>query len=187
MNKIDNAFNFYIRHIYDEEKMRLLKENNLKVAGSVPAVMWELFGAILTGCSGVSTTGTDLNGWEVKSAKNGGSFEYQYHLNTGIKKLKDDCLVNHLFCTYSETYKNVVVRAIKGENLAAHFFRKWEPEYFLNYNPSAPSKERRQRFRKNIPFKYTEINGWVILKIQDGLITERNDTILDELNGEQSI
>ena len=183
MSKIDDAFNFYSKHIYDEEKILLLKKYNLKIAGSVPSVMWELFGAILTGRSGTGTSaGTDLNGWEVKSAKVGGSFEYQYHLNTGASKLKEDCLVSHLFCTYSETYKDVVVRAIKGESLSEVFFKAWEPDYFMNYDSTAPANTRRQRYRKNISARYVDTNGQVILKIRDGIILERYDDLLEQFN-----
>ena len=184
MNKINSAFSFYSTHIYDEAKISLLREHKLKIAGSVPSVMWELFGAILTGRSGAGTTGADLNGWEVKSAKEGSSFEYQYHLNTGAEKLKEDCLVNHLFCSYSETYKDVVVRTIKGDDLTASFFKAWEPDYLKNYDASASKSERRQRFRKNISSGYVVTHGQVILKIKDGLVVERHDALLDIFNGE---
>jgi len=182
VSKIDEAYAFYVRHIYDEEKIKLLRNNNLKVAGSVPSVMWELFGAILTGKSGAGITGADLQGWEVKSAKDTGSFEYQYHLNTGSEKLKEDCSVNHLFFTYSETYMDIDARVIEGKNLADSFFKKWEPEYHKNYDQSVPANQRRQRFRKNIPHAHVERNGVVIFKIRDGKITERNDAALDALN-----
>lgn len=184
MRKIDDAFNVYINHIYDEDKIKLLKEHNFKIAGSVSSVMWELFGAKLTGRSGTGTTGADLNGWEVKSAKVGGSFEYQYHLNTGFEKLKDDCTVNHLFCTYSEIYKDVVVRVIKGCDLADSFFNKWEPEYIANYKAGLPSNERRQRFRKNISYTHVEKNGHLVLRIANGLLVERYDDLLDSFNVE---
>ena len=182
MSSIDSAYEFYSRHIYDEEKIALLTKYNLKVAGSVPSVLWELFGAVLTERSGSGLTGADLNGWEVKSAKVGGSFEYQYHLNTGATKLKEDCEVNHLFCIYSETYKNVVVRAIRGANLANIFFKTWEPDYLKNYAVSVPGTKRLQRFRKNIPFGYVEANGELVLKIENGLIALRNDSIIPKLN-----
>jgi len=183
MSKIDEAFRFYSRHIYDEEKIELLEKYSLKVAGSVPSVLWELFGALLTGRSGAGSTGADLVGWEVKSARQGGSYEYQYHLNTGAEKLKEDRVVNHLFCTYSKTYKDVSVRAIKGLDLADSFFDIWEPEYHSNYDSSAPSSERRQRFRKNVPFGYVEKNGVLILKIEEGALLERHDGIIIEMNG----
>ena len=187
MSKIDDAFNFYKKHLYDQEKISLLQRNNLKTAGSVAPVMWELFGSVLTGRSGTgSLSGADLNGWEVKSAKEGGSFEYQYHLNTGAEKLKKDRVINHLFCTYSETYKNVVVRAISGKNLASPFFNAWEPDYFKNYDIAVSASTRRQRFRKNIPVRYVETQGYVILRIIDGVIIERHDDFLDKFNDGQS-
>jgi len=39
----------------------------------------------------------DLSKHEVKSAENGGSFEYQYHKNTGKEKLRQDIQTGHLF------------------------------------------------------------------------------------------
>ncbi len=183
MSNVDEAYRFYSRHIYDEEKIRLLEKYNLQIVGSVPPVLWELFGALLTGRSGAGATGAGLIGWEVKSARQGGSYEYQYHLNTGAEKLKEDREVNHLFCAYSETYKNVSVRVIKGLDLSASFFDIWEPEYHLNYDSSAPSAQRRQRFRKNIPFGYVETNGVLVLKIEEGLLAQKYDDVIVEMNG----
>lgn len=184
MSKIDDAYRVYKAHIYDEEKINLLRLHNLKIAGSVPSVLWELFGALLTGREGAGNTGADLQGWEVKSAASGGSYEYQYHLNTGAAKLHDDCEVNHLFCRYSETYKDVSVRAIDGETLANQFFRPWLPEYQRNYDTSVDASQRRQRFRKNIPAGYVEAHGSLILRITDGVLVERHDDVLDRFNGE---
>lgn len=182
MSSLDKAYELYVRHIYDEEKIKLLSEHNLKIAGSVPSVLWELFGALLTERSGSGLTGADLLGWEVKSAKVGGSFEYQYHLNTGAAKLKEDYEVNHLFCTYSETYKDIVVRVMRGKDLAEKYFRSWEPDYLKNYDISVPDSQRRQRFRKNISFSYVEANGELVLKIEDGVITFRDDSVIPRLN-----
>jgi len=182
MSSIDDAYKLYINHIYDEEKIRLLAKYNLKIAGSVSSVLWELFGSILTERPGSGLIGADLIGWEVKSAKNGGSYEYQYHLNTGLLKLKEDCEVNHLFCAYSETYKNVFVRVIQGKKLTETFFNSWKPEYLKNYDVSAPNSQRRQRFRKNIPFGYIEKNGVLVLKIRDGNLVYRDDNVIAEFN-----
>lgn len=182
MSSLDKAYELYLRHIYDEEKIKLLLEHNLKVAGSVPSVLWELFGALLTERSGSGLTGADLFGWEVKSAKAGGSFEYQYHLNTGAAKLKEDCKVNHLFCVYSETYKDVAIRVMAGKDLAENYFKLWEPDYLKNYDVSVPDSQRRQRFRKSIPFGYVEANGELVLEIQDGLIVFRDDSVIPRFN-----
>lgn len=182
MRKIDSAFNLYQKHIFDLEKINLLHKYNLKVAGSVSSVLWELFGAILTGKSGSGLTGSDLQGWEVKSSKIGGSYEYQYHLNSGAEKLNEDCRVNHLFCSYSEEYRDVIVRAIKGSDLAENFFQSWMPEYVRNYNSDLPARDRRQRFRKSIPYGYIAQNAILILDIRDGCIISRNDDQLELLN-----
>jgi len=182
VSSIDKAYELYARHIYDEEKIRLLTEYNLKIAGFVPSVLWELFGALLTERSGSGLIGADLLGWEVKSAKEGGAYEYQYHLNTGSAKLKEDCEVNHLFCTYSEMYKDVVVRVIRGQDLADKFFKSWEPDYLKNYDVSVPDSQRRQRFRKSISFGYVEANGVLVLKVEDGKIVYRDDSVIPKFD-----
>lgn len=181
MSGIDEAFNVYKNHILDEDKIRLLKSYNLKVTGSVPSVLWELFGALLTGKSGTGSTGADLAGWEVKSAKMGASYEYQYHLNTGAKKLEEDLEVNHLFCSYSDTYTDVTVRVMKGCDLA-QYFNKWKPEYQKNYDSKIPSAQRRQRFRRAIPAGYVKTNGILVINIENGSLVERNDSIINQLN-----
>ncbi|HHR5860349.1 TPA: hypothetical protein ACS70L_002700 [Providencia alcalifaciens] len=181
-NSIDNAFDFYKRHIYDEEKINLLREYGFKVPGHVPSVLWELFGAILTGRRGNGVTGADLEGWEVKSSTQSSSYEYQYHLNTGEGKLREDCCVNHLFCSYSIDYQNVVVKAIPGSQLKDRFFLVWLPQYRVNYNRNVESSVRRQRFRKTIPYGYVQSNGRTILEIRSGDIYSRNDNILASFN-----
>lgn len=182
MSNIDKAFNLYETHIYDPEKIGLLKEHGLKVAGSVPSVMWELFGAILTGRVAEGTIGADLNGWEVKSAKQGGSYEYQYHLNTGESKLIEDCQVSHLFCTYSEDYQDVTVRAMKGCDLAERYFNVWKPQYLANYDKTVPEGKRRQRFRKNIPHGFIDNNGELVLQIKKGKLVFRDDRVITRFN-----
>lgn len=182
MNSIDKAYQFYTRHIYDEEKIRLLNLHKLKIAGSVSSVLWELFGALLTERSGISSIGADLQGWEVKSAKVGGSYEYQYHLNTGASKLEEDCDVNHLFCIYSETYKDVIVKTIQGKDLASDFFEVWKPEYIKNYDLSIDKSQRRQRFRKSISSGYVKNNGILVMEIKDGKLIYRDDDIISKLN-----
>lgn len=185
MNNIDKAYDFYKKHIYDIEKFRLLREHNFKVAGSVSSVLWELFAAIITGNKGNGNNiGADLRGWEVKSAVNGGSFEYQYHLNTGAQKLNEDKLVNHIFCSYSSTYSEVQVYGMPGTELGKEYFDPWLPEYTANYNTntSAPAQTRRQRFRKSIPHGHITRNGLLILKISCAAIIERHDEILIELS-----
>ena len=182
MSSIDMAYNFYARHINDDEKMNLLKKHNLSIAGSVPSVLWELFGALLTERVGAGSTGADLQGWEVKSAIQGGSYEYQYHLNTGASKLQEDCIVNHLFCTYSKTYKDFEVRVIAGRDLAEKYFKAWETEYFKNYDASVSSGLRRQRYRRSIPLGHVKKYGVLVMKVEEGKLIIRDDTVIPSFN-----
>lgn len=174
MDNIDKAYDFYSKHIYDKEKISLLTEYNLKTAGFVPSVLWELFGALITGKKGTGLTGADLDGWEVKSSAGTGSFEYQYHLNTGRPKLIEDCQVKHLFCSYSKDYKNVIVRMMEGEDLREQFFDKWLPQYEKNYDRSIDPTARRQRFRKSIPFGHVSRNGKLVLEIKNTELVYKN-------------
>lgn len=173
---IDAAYDCYVGHIYDAEKISLLREYNLKVAGHVHSVMWELFCALLTGERAEGITGADLNGWEVKSAKNGGSFEYQYHRNAHLEKLDEDCIVNHIFCTYSENYDGVVVRAMTGSELREGYFDSWRPECIEEY-----SKIETRRFRRSISSGHVNNNGLLVLTIENGQLTYRNDDFIEQL------
>ncbi len=103
------AFEFYQKHINRTDFIKLLNSHGLKTSGSVPSIAWELFGSILTGKKGKFGYGADLEGVEIKSAFVGSSFEYQYHLNTGLDKLKEDQAVDHFFCSYALDYQSFLV------------------------------------------------------------------------------
>lgn len=184
MSSIDDAYNTYLEHIYDIERIELLSGLGLKSAGSVPSVMWEAFSAMLVNRRGSGLIGADLVGWEVKSAKLGGSFEYQYHLNTGQNKIEEDCEVNHLFCSYSDEYENVVVRAMRGPDLADRYFRSWMLGYTENYKENVNKAERRQRYRKSIPYSYVREHGLLVLEIRNAEIMFRDDDVIPQLNSE---
>jgi hypothetical protein len=166
------AFEFYQTHINRTEFFELLKERNLKTSGSVPSIAWELFGSILTGKMGSSGYGADLDGVEIKSAIAGSSFEYQYHLNTGLEKLKEDQDVVHFFFSYASDYQSFQVFTVAGKALVP-FFSKWIPEYLKNYNKlgggsSTDSGQRRQRFRRSIPFGWVVQNARLVMQVKDG-------------------
>ena len=181
MKNIDEAFEVYSKLIHDEERLELLAKHNLKVAGSVPSVVWELFGSLLTGQSGSGAVGADLHGWEVKSAIWKSGYEYQYHLNTGEKKLREDCEVNHLFCSYTKYYKDVLVMALPGSVLARDFFEVWLPLYHQNYSAQDKTK-RKQRFRKSISHKVILDRGAKVLEIADGKLIFRDDKLIPKMN-----
>jgi hypothetical protein len=59
---------------------------------------WEVFASILVKDVGTKLgKGVDLSKHEVKSAEEGGSYEYQYHKNSGKDKLREDMQKGHLF------------------------------------------------------------------------------------------
>ena len=166
------AFDFYQTHINRSDFFALLNEHNLKTSGSVPSITWELFGSILTGKKGKSGYGSDLEGIEIKSAISRSSFEYQYHLNTGLDKLKEDQVVDHFFCSYSADYQSFQVYFAKGKSVSP-FFSNWIPQYIKNYNKaedatSVEASERRQRFRRSIPFGWVSKNALLVMEVKEG-------------------
>lgn len=178
MSRTQAAFEFYSSYIYDASFIELLQKYNMKVAGSVPPVKWELFGAFLTGSKGAGGIGADLVGWEVKSAIKGGQYEYQYHLKTGLDKLAEDRQVSHLFCSYDRSYQNVTVRALRGSILASEHFDPWEPEYQENYDENAKSEARRQRFRRAVNHSFVKKHGQLILEIACSELLYTNEVAL---------
>ncbi|WP_223814463.1 MULTISPECIES: hypothetical protein [unclassified Pantoea] len=103
-------------------------------------------------------------------------------MNTGEAKLLEDCEVNHLFCSYSIDYRDLIVKAIHGSELKTPFFEAWLPEYRANYDRTAVSAARRQRFRKAIPYGFVQMYGRTILEVKAGEIYSRNDILLEEFN-----
>lgn len=166
------AFEYYQKHINRTDFFELLNSHGLKTSGSVPSIAWELFGSILTGKRGKSGYGADLEGVEIKSAIDGSSFEYQYHLNTGLEKLREDQCVDHFFCSYTPDYQSFQVYFLSGKKLAP-YFDKWIPEYLKNYNKgddsaSVDASARRQRFRRSVPFGWVAKNGLLVMQVEAG-------------------
>ncbi len=141
----------------------MLRKHHKHVAGSVPSIYWELFGAILTGDKGKEGYGSDLEHHEVKSSVQGASFEYQYHLNAGKQKLLEDINVDHVFVSYSPDYKDIDVRLVKGSALKERF-DSWMPGLIANYE----GETRRQRYRKNIPYGVVARSGELMMQVRQG-------------------
>ena len=165
---ISDSYQYYSKHINRTERFQLLEEHQLSIPSSVPPVDWELFGSILTGSQGTPGDGIDLENYEVKSATEGSSFEYQYHRHGGISKLDEDMKVDHIFISYSKDYKHVTVRLVKGKDLATEF-ESWRAGLLENYSGEAP----RQRYRKSIAFGLIQKLGQIIVQIEDGVLVER--------------
>ncbi len=169
------AFEFYQNHINRTDFFQLLKERGLKTSGSVPSIAWELFGSILTGKKGTAGYGADLDGIEIKSAIAGSSFEYQYHLHTGLSKLKEDQTVDHFFCSYTPDYQSFQVYFLSGKALASKYFTKWIPLYQKNYGKEGEaeviaSNKRRQRFRKSVSNGFVTKSGKLVMEVKNGTL-----------------
>lgn len=96
----EKALMFFHAYMYGplQGKLRLYRARDVRSAGKALSSDWEVFASILVKDVGTKLTkGVDLSKYEGKSAENGGSYEYQYHKNTGKQKLEDDIRVGHLF------------------------------------------------------------------------------------------
>lgn len=111
--------------------------------------------------AGGLAAGIDLSEYEVKSAVEAGSYEYQYHKNTGREKLKRDMEVGHLFFAHHDNLRHVDLRYAHGTSMRT-FFAKWLEEYPDPYP---------QRYRKNIPFRWVERNGVLLMTLLDGEVS----------------
>lgn len=163
-SNIRKAVAFYKKRIYDLEKQRLLREYGFPIVGSVSSQDWELFGAILMGDIKSEGYGSDLTRHEIKSAVIGNSFEYQYHRKHGEEKLLEDIEIDwHVFISYSDDYRHLVVRRAPGSKMKEKF-EGWLEGLRRAYSGPNP----RQRYRKSISYGWVVEHGEVILRIEDG-------------------
>lgn len=148
-------------------KVRLYKDRGIRSRVAM-SEDWEVFASILVRDTGTSTgSGLDLEGYEVKSAKDRGAFEYQYHKNSWKQKLDEDRKAGHIFISHRDDLRHVDVRYCEGSQLL-EFFDLWESE-------EPYSKPNAQRFRRSIPYGWIQENATLILQIEDGEPTFRQD------------
>lgn len=96
----EKALMFFHAYMYGplQGKLRLYRARDVRSVGKALSSDWEVFASILVKDIGTKLTkGVDLSKYEVKSAEDGGNYEYQYHKNSGRQKLVDDKRVGHLF------------------------------------------------------------------------------------------
>ena len=132
---------------------------------------WEVFASILLKSMGSpSRRGPDLGEYEVKSAVDGGSFEYQYHRNSWEDKLAADSRAGHVFIWHRDDLAHVEVWFCEGSALKEQF-DKWRAE-----KPYADGQQ--QRFRKNITATWVKKNATPLLCVVNG---EADDDGLSEM------
>jgi hypothetical protein len=160
----EKALMFFHAYMYGplQGKLRLYEARDVRATGAAMSSDWEVFASILLRDPGKKrAAGIDLSQYEVKSALDGGSYEYQYHKNTGEEKLRKDMEVGHLFFDHRDNLRHVDLRYAHGSWMIL-FFKKWLEDYPDPYP---------QRYRKNIPFNWVKQNGLLLMTLKKGEVT----------------
>jgi hypothetical protein len=166
----EKSLMFFHAYMYGplQGKLRLYGARSIPAGSVAMSSDWEVFASMLVKDLGRKLgAGIDLANHEVKSAKNSGSYEYQYHKNTGKDKLAADANVGHLFFSYSDTLDRVELRYLHGSQLDV-YFGKWLNDYPDPYP---------QRYRKSVPYGYVLKHGQLLMKIVDGEVVYPDLTI----------
>jgi hypothetical protein len=160
----EKALMFFHAYMYGplQGKLRLYGSRNVRSTGAAMSSDWEVFASILVRDVGMKlAAGVDLEGHEVKSAQDGGSYEYQYHKKSGKEKLKKDAEVGHLFFDHSNNLRRVDLRYAHGSSMR-EFFDKWLQDYPAPYL---------QRYRRSIPFTWVQKHAKLLMTIENGEVT----------------
>jgi hypothetical protein len=170
----EKALMYFHAYMYGplQGKLRLYAARNIRSAGGTTmASDWEVFASILVKDLGKKlAAGVDLSNFEVKSAAEGGSYEYQYHKNTGKEKLARDIRVGHLFFEHANNLRLVHLRFAHGSQMKS-FFKQWLDEYPDPYP---------QRYRKNISHSWVKQNGTLLMTLTEGEVTYPEPTKTDQ-------
>lgn len=159
-----NALIYFHAYMYGplRGKIRLYQHRDLQPRMAM-SEDWEIFASILFRNTGAGTTsGLDLEDYEVKSAKDRTAFEYQYHKNSWKSKLDADREAGHIFISHRDELSHVEVRFCEGADLH-EYFDKWEAQ--------KPYSGTAQRFRKSVAFGWVRKNATLVLRIQEGEAT----------------
>jgi hypothetical protein len=160
----EKALMFFHAYMYGplQGKLRLYRARSVRTTGPAMSSDWEVFASILVRDLGKKlAAGVDLTQHEVKSAYNGGSYEYQYHKKSGKEKLMRDATVGHLFFDHRDNLRHVDLRYAHGNQLK-EFFDAWLEKYPDPYP---------QRYRKQIPFKWVRENAVLLMTLTEGEVT----------------
>jgi hypothetical protein len=158
----EKALMYFHAYMYGplQGKLRLYAARNIRSAGGTTmAADWEVFASILVKDLGKKlAAGVDLSNFEVKSAKAGGGYEYQYHKNSGKEKLARDMKVGHLFFEHVENLRIVHLRFAHGTQMKV-FFKTWLENWPEPY---------RQRYRCGIPYGWVKENATLLMTLTNG-------------------
>lgn len=168
----DEAYEYYAEHILAplRAKKPIYEDRSIPMEGVIPFRDWEVMAAILVDDrSSASRSGSDLLNHEVKSSKEGGSFEYQYHRSHGLEKLDHDLTIEHLYVVYQSGYLNVDVYSLTAEQFS-EVGETWRDGLIENYRQA-----NRQRYRKSMPRNKVLHECRVVMKIRDGKLVENDE------------
>lgn len=153
---------FFHAYMYGplQGKLRLYGARKISSGSIAMSTDWEVFASMLVNDLGSKLgTGVDLTNYEVKSAKAGGGYEYQYHKYTGREKLAKDMEVGHLFFEYWDNLKHVELRYAHGSELRYEFFEKWLKSFPDPYP---------QRYRKQVSNNWVREHGKLLMTLHEG-------------------
>jgi hypothetical protein len=162
--EFEKALMFFHAYMYGplQGKLRLYKARAVRSPGAAMSSDWEVFASILVKDIGKKlAAGIDLSGHEVKSAAEGGNYEYQYHKHSGKERILQHMEVGHLFFDHRNNLRVVDLRYAHGSSMKK-FFLDWLKKYPDPYP---------QRYRKNIPFNWVKENGVLLMTLKDGEVT----------------
>jgi hypothetical protein len=173
----EKSLMFFHAYMYGplQGKLRIYGARKIREGSVVTPSDWEVFASMLVNDLGSKlAAGIDLANYEVKSAKRGGSYEYQYHKESGFEKLLKDAKVGHLFFDYSENLGEIDLRYLHGTQLSASYFDEWRNEFQGWY------ERGKQRFRRSIPYGVVKNQGKLLMTLSDG------EVVYPELKIEQA-
>ena len=116
---VQAALIYFHAYMYGPYKgrVRLFRQRGL-APRMVMSEDWEVFASILLKTTGAaSRSGPDLGDHEVKSAVDGGTFEYQYHRNSWKEKLAADRRAGHVFIWHRDELTHIEVWFCEGSDL----------------------------------------------------------------------
>jgi hypothetical protein len=141
----------------------LYSARKVRSTGAAMSSDWEVFASILVDDLGRKLAGgIDLSDNEVKSAVEGAGYEYQYHKDSGKRKLAEDMESGHLFFAHADNLRRVNLRYAHGSQMKEKFFKKWLEAFPDPYG---------QRYRKSVPFQWVKQNGRLLMTLTDGEVT----------------
>ena len=163
--EFEKSLMFFHAYMYGplQGKLRIYGARKVSAGLGILPSDWEVFASMLVDDLGQKlAAGIDLTNYEVKSAKRTGSYEYQYHKESGREKLLKDATFGHLFFDYSSTLKDVDLRYMHGSDLQ-EYFDKW-----LSQFPASQEEYKSQRFRRSIPYGAVKTRGKLLMTLKDG-------------------